>query len=543
MRTCAGLSLWLSICCIVVSSCTRQRDAGKSIFRYNESAGISSLDPAMARNQANMWPVHQLFNTLVELDSQMRIRPSLAKRWELSDDRLQLRFYLRDDVYFHDDPCFPGGKGRKLVAKDVAYSLQRVMDPFTASPGAWIFNDRLDSLQPFLAINDSTLYINLKRPFQPMLQILTMKYCSVIAPESVGMYGKDVGRHPVGTGPFVLTAWHEGEAVILKKNTKYFEKDATGNALPYLDAVFISFAGSKLAEFLEFRQDRLDFLNDLDASIKDEVLMRNGTLKPVWNGKVMLQKGPYLNTEYLGILTEKNIRSDDPLSKLSVRKAIAYAINREKMLIYLRNAIGTAAHSGFVPPGLPSYNPERVKGYRYDPELARTLIREAGYDSKHPMPTIKLITIPNYAALGSFIVNELQQAGIPASVEVVQKSLLLEQMAAGSVSFFRGSWIADYPDAENYLSVFYGSNPAPPNYTRFRDAAFDHLYQTSLAEPNDSIRYGLYQKMDSLVMRSLPVIPLWYDQVLHLVKPGISGFPVNSLNMLELRQVKKNATQ
>lgn len=541
MHTRTGLFCCLLICGMAVASCTRQRDDGYNIFRYNESAGVSSLDPAMARNQANMWPVHQLFNTLVELDSQMQIKPSLAKRWELSEDQLQLRFYLRDDVYFHDDPCFPESKGRKLTARDVAFSLQRIIDPLTASPGAWIFNDRLDSLRAFHAFNDSTLHINLKRPFQPMLQILTMKYCSVIAPEAASKYGKDFGRHPVGTGPFALKDWYEGEAILLKKNHRYFERDNKGRTLPYLDGVYISFAGSKLAEFLEFRQDRLDFLNDLDASIKDEIMTRSGTLKPTWNGKLILQKGPYLNTEYLGILTEKHIRKEDPLSKLAVRQAIAYAINREKMLVYLRNAIGTAAHSGFVPPGLPSYNPARVMGYRYNPELARRLIREAGYGPNQPMPRIKLITIPNYAALGSFIVNELQQAGIPAEVEVVQKSLLLEQMAAGSVSFFRGSWIADYPDAENYLSVFYGSNPAPPNYTRFHNTQFDSWYKTSLTEPNDSTRYHLYQQMDSLIMQTLPVIPLWYDQVLHLVKPGISGFPVNSLNMLELRQLKKNS--
>ncbi|HRF26879.1 MAG TPA: ABC transporter substrate-binding protein, partial [Ferruginibacter sp.] len=129
MHTRAGLFCCLLICGMAVASCTRQRDDGHNIFRYNESAGVSSLDPAMARNQANMWPVHQLFNTLVELDSQMQIKPSLAKRWELSEDQLQLRFYLRDDVFFHDDPCFPDAKGRKMTAQDVAFSLQRIIDP------------------------------------------------------------------------------------------------------------------------------------------------------------------------------------------------------------------------------------------------------------------------------------------------------------------------------------------------------------------------------------------------------------------------------
>ena len=188
---------------------------------------------------------------------------------------------------------------------------------------------------------------------------------------------------------------------------------------------------------------------------------------------------------------------------------------------------------------MPSYDPGKVKGYSYDPAKAKQLLSEAGYTSGAEMPTIKLLTIPNYANLATYIANELKQVGINIQVEVVQKSLLLEQTSKSQTLFFRGSWIADYPDAENYLSVFYSRNPAPPNYTRFRNADYDALYERSLNEINDSIRYDIYRQMDRIIINEAPVVPLWYDMVLHLVHTNIKDFYPNSLNMLEVRKVRK----
>lgn len=209
-------------------------------------------------------------------------------------------------------------------------------------------------------------------------------------------------------------------------------------------------------------------------------------------------------------------------------------------MLYLRNSIGTAAQSGFVPQGLPSFNADEVKGYHYNPAKALELLAEAGFPQGRGLPQIKLLTIPLYANLATYVANELKQIGIPIQVEAIQKSLLLEQTAKSQALFFRGSWIADYPDAENYLSVFYGKNPAPPNYTRYKNAAFDRLYEQALKEENDSLRYALYRQMDKMIVEDAPVVPFWYDMVIHLVHNNISGFEPNSLNMLELRYTKKD---
>ena len=139
---------------------------------------------------------------------------------------------------------------------------------------------------------------------------------------------------------------------------------------------------------------------------------------------------------------------------------------------------------------------------------------------------------------GSFIAKQLEEIGLKIQVEVVPKSLLLEQTAKSQALFFRGSWIADYPDAENYLSVFYGKNPAPPNYTRYNNPRFNQLYDEAMLAETDSARYRLYQQMDRLIIEDAPVVPLWYDQVIHMVNPRVQHFYPNSLNLLELRQVK-----
>ncbi len=486
-----------------------------------------------------MWAIHQLYNTLVEVDENMQLKPSLAKSWEIAADNITFIFHLRTDVFFNDDISFANGNGRRLNAADVLYSFKRIVDKNIASPGAWIFNNRVDTINGFVAINDSTFQLKLIRPFQPILGILSMQYCSVVAKEAVEKYAADFRRHPVGSGAFSMVAWEEGQALVLKKNEHYFEKDSAGNSLPYIDGIKVSFFDSKATEFLEFEQGRLDFINDIETSFKDEVLTKTGQLKKQWEGRLILQKHPYLNIEYLGILVDgqNELVKSSPLRLQKIRQAINYGFDKRKMMLYLRNSIGTAAESGFVPQGFPSFDTTAVIGYRYDPQKAKQLLAEAGYSSGKNLPVIKLLTIPVYADLAGYIANELKQIGITVQVEAIQKSLLLEQTSKSQALFFRGSWIADYPDAENYLSVFYGKNPAPPNYTRYNNPAYNALYEKAIAEKNDSLRYKLYQQMDRLIINDAPVVPLWYDMAIHLVHTNIKQFYPNSLNLLELRRV------
>ena len=521
-------------------ACYNKKSHESNIFHYNEFNGISSLDPAFAKSQSIMWSSHQLFNTLVEIDDSLHIVPSIAKNWDISDDKTIYTFHLRNDVFFHNDAAFPNKKGRKLVAEDVVYSLGRILDRQVASPGSWIFNRKVDSIQPFKAIDDSTFQLKLSRPYNPILGIISMQYCSIVPKEAVEKYGTDFRRHPVGSGPFQFVNWEEGQALILKRNDNYFEKDSAGVRLPYVEGLNISFYDSKATEFLLFRQKQLEFINDIEASFKDEILTKKGTLRKDWENKIELQVNPYLNVEYLGILVDSTsaLMKNSPMLLRKVRQAINYGFDRRKMVLYLRNSLGTPAESGFVPMGLPSFDSSVVKGYNYNPAKSKQLLKEAGFPDGKGLPPIKLLTIPIYADMANFIAKQLEESGIPVQVDVIQKSLLLQMTSNSKALFFRGSWIADYPDAENYLSVFYSKNPAPPNYTRYKSAAFDEVFEKAITETNDSVRYKLYQQADQIMLNDAPVVPLWYDKVVRLVQNNVTGFPPNALNLLELRRVK-----
>ena len=533
---------WIIII-LVISSCSSSNDHGQDarVFRYNESKGITTLDPAYARNQTIIWPVSQVFNGLVQLDNDLNVEPCIAHRWSVSEDGTEYTFWLRKDVLFHVSPFFEEHL-RQVNAQDFVYSFERILDPEIASPGSWIF-DFVDPDSSFTAINDTVLRIRLSAPFPPFLSILAMPYCSVVPEEVVEHPEADFAHQPVGTGPFRFRSWSVDEKLILLKNPDYFEVDDTGQQLPYLEAVSISFIKDKQSEFLEFLKGNLDFLSGVHPAYKDELLTRSGTLNPKYRKKIRLITMPYLNTEYLGILQEPAEGDNHILLDRRIRMAINYGFDREKMMKYLRNNLGYAATAGMIPPGLPGHLAEG-SGYTYQPDRARELIREAGFTGSERVPSILLTTTSDYLDLCEYIQFELGKIGLDIEIIVSTGGAFRNMVANGNLQFFRGSWIADYADAENYMALFYSGNFAPegPNYTRFSSEKFDMLYAQAIREINNTKRYSLYRQMDSIVMANAPVVPLYYDKVVRFTPFEIEGFAPNPMNNLVLKTVRKTGT-
>ncbi len=515
----------------------------KTIFNINLDQGLTSLDPAFARNQNVLWMCNQIFSSLVQIDDSLNIKPSVAKSWEISENGKTYTFHLRDDVFFHDDELFKDGKGRKAVANDFKYSFSRIIDPKMISSGAWIFNDKVNGKEDFLAPNDSTFIIKLNKPFPPFLSMLSAQYCSVVPHEVADKYGKEFRTHPIGTGPFKFKYWKESEVLVLLKNENYFEKDSKGIRLPYLDAVKATFIPDKQTAFMEFLKKDLDYFNSIDGSYRDDILTKSGNMTLRYKDKFQLVKGPYLNTEYLGMLVDSSLAivKNSPIKYKKVRQAINYAINKERLVKYLRNSIGIAGTAGFIPAGMPGFDAKAVKGYDYNPEKAKQLLKEAGFPNGNGMKELTLSTTTTYKDLIEFIQGELSSVGIKSKIEVNQSASLRETIAKRQTNFFRGSWIADYADGEIYMSMFYSKNYVPigPNYTSFNNPKFDKLYEQLNYIKDDKERFKLYQKMDQLVMDEAPVVVLFYDQSVNLFQNNISGLGHNAQNLLVLKYVKK----
>lgn len=548
--------LLLGIGLSVTGACDSGQESAEQarrVFRYNQSEELTSLDPALARNQANIWATTQLYNGLVELDSTLHVAPALARSWTLTPDSRVYTFRLRPGVRFHDDPCFAGGRGRPLRASDVVYSFRRLLDPVTASTGGWIFRGKvlsdsagvpLDSA--FVAPDDSTVIVRLRQPFAAFLGLLSMPYAFVVPPEAVRAYGRDLGQHPVGTGPFRFRRWDENTALVLHRNPDYWRRDARNRPLPYLDAVQVSFIQDKKTEFLTFLQGRLDFMSGIRQASRDLVLRPDGTLRPDFAGRFRVEKIPYLNTEYLGFQLDSTSLREAPtpaVRDVRVRQALNYAIDKRQYVRFLLNSVGRPGTSGMVPPALGSFDEKAVPGYSYNPARARALLREAGYGPGQRQLTLTLNTVAEKKEQAEFLQQQWAAVGARVKLDLNQAPAHQELVDNGRAALWTKSWLGDYPDPENYLALFYSPNfsPAGPNKTHFRSAAYDRLYDQALREPAEDKRRLLYQELERLMLAQCPVIVLFYDEVVRLTQPNLHGLRADPMNQLRLERVWKTA--
>lgn len=516
---------------LVFNNCKNQNTIEEHIiFRYNEYRNVTSLDPAFSRNPQNIWPVNQLFNGLVQLDNNLVVQPEIAHSWEILEGGLEYVFHLREDVFFHSSPLFGPNQTRRVVAQDFVYSFNRLTDSTVASPGSWV----MQQVASYKAVDKNTLLIRLKNPFPAFLGLLTMRYCSVVPEEVVSYYGNSFRSNPIGTGPFYFKKWEENVKLVLRKNVHYFEKDKFGEQLPYLEAIAIQFIPDIQSEFMLFLQGKLDFINSLDASYKDELLTPEGLLQSKYKDRINLLNGPYLNTEYIGIYLDG---SNPALQSPLIREALNIGFDRKQMIAYLRNNIGYPANKGFIPKGLSGSS---TQAFDYNPNRARALVNQ--FVETHQIePKVTLATDANYLDLCEYFQRELQKIGVTIAIDLMPTATLRLAKSSGKLELFRASWIADYPDAENYLSLFYSPNFSPqgPNYTHFKKESFDLLYNKALNTTNKNERESIYREMDQIAMDEYPIIPLYYDQVIRFVQKNVEGMEINPINLLKLKTVKK----
>ena len=521
---------FILLVCSVVACTSDTSDV--NVFIYNQHNSITSLDPAFAKSQNNIWAAHHIFSTLVQLDSDLTIQPSIAKSWEVDSAALNYTFHLRDDVMFHDNECLDY-EHRVVKAEDVAYSLSRLRDTILNAPGSWIFDNKLAD-PPFSIIDDTSLVVHLSQPFAPFLSLLTMQYCSIIPRECVEHFGAEFYRNPVGTGPFEFKRWDMSQGLFLLRNDRFFEwRDSS--VFSNLDGVRTTFIGERSIAFLELINDRIDFFSGLESGYINTALSPSGELREKYD-QVNLVKAPFLNFEYLG-MNPKAPGAHPLLKELGFRQALNYAIDRELMLNSLRNGVGRPADAGVITRGLPAYNPDLVKGYRHDLEKARELIGQ--FDKGKLEVPLVIHTTKDYLDLTTYIAKQWEYLGLAIEIEVMESAALRSAMRQGQIPMFRASWIADYPDGESFLSMFYGRNPAPPNYTHYQRDEYDELYESALGIADPFLKVEAYQELDRMIVHDAPVIFLFYDEAAIFIDKNVEGFEPNALNLLSVKNLRK----
>jgi len=534
------------------------------IFRVNESAELRSLDPVRIQDVTSSHIAEQIYDNLVTLDENLSIELGLAYKWSVSDDGMLYTYHLRSGVYFHDNKCFPNGKGRIMNARDFKYSLTRVCDPRTGSLNYEYFKNKISGSKEYyesieeavtnktepkikevtglIVKDDSTFQIQLEKPFAPFEFMVTLSSCAVIPHEAVELYGKDFFQNPVGTGPFVFQYWRPDRDLLMTRNPRYWKYDESGNQLPYLHAVRFSFLKDEKTQLLEFKDGNLEESYRIPSEFfLGMVDVQKQRLKGSYE-QFTLHSVSSLATQYYGMMV-----TSKELQDKRVRQAISYAVDRDRIIRYVLQgqAAGPGKH-GLVPPSMPEYFADSIQGFSFNLEKARSLMSEAGFPFGKGFPVLTLQL--NAGGGRNLLVAEAVQGmlqenlGITVELKQVEFAKHLEEVDNGRSAFYRLGWVADYPDPESFLNLLYGKlvpdkGISPVNSVRYKNPEFDVVYEKALLTTNTKDRMALYRKAEQIAINDAPMLIIFYDQDYRLVQPYVENYKNNSMDKRRYKYV------
>jgi len=533
----------------------REGKGGKKLggtFHFNETADIRSLDPVQMNDQSSVQVGENVYDRLLEFDEGLNLIPGLSALPEISDGGLTYTFHLRTDAYFHDDPCFPGGKGRKFVASDVVYCYTRALDRTTntgAEPyfkyikggPAYYESNKLPpgGLSGLQAPNDSTVVITLEKPFSPFLNYPAVGFGFIYPHEAVEHYKRDFVFHPVGTGAFKFVDYKQAQYCKLVRNERYWKMDSAGNQLPYIDTLQVTFILDNKVELQQFEAKALDHVYRIPNEFFQDVVDEHKELKGNWK-KYHLVHVPALAVQFYGFNTQSPV-----VSNRHLRRAISFAIDRDKIIKYILKgqAAGPGVH-GIVPPSMPGYPSDRVHGFSFNPDSALAELALAKKELGGDIPDITL-----YLNAGGGRNTEVAEAiqsqlkenlGLNIQLQMLEFSQLTPRVDDGKAPFFRLGWIADYPNPENFLNLLYGksipaSGPSTINSTRFKNSEFDRLFEAALSEVDRTKTNQLFADAENLAIQDAPMVCLYYDEDYHLLQPNVHDFPANAMFQLDMK--------
>jgi peptide/nickel transport system substrate-binding protein len=486
--------------------------------------------------------------------------PCLAERWERNADATQWTFYLRKGVMFHINDCFGGGT-REFNAHDVKYCFDKLCSPSELNKQFEItFKNRVvganehyklieqgntlpDGVSGIKVLDNYKLQIDLLNPFAGFLNILVTPGCFIYPHEAIEKYGAAIKTQCVGTGPFMLDSIAENKWVSYKRNENYWGKDEFGNKLPYLDKLMISFIADKEKEMKAFRNDSLDMVFQIAASLTTSLLEEIEHF-PKNKPPFILQVTPAMATFYYGFQNEGEV-----FQNKNVRLAFNYAIDREYLVNKILNGDGIPANYGIVPPSLKNYDSQSLRGFSFDVAKAKQLLKEAGYPDGRGFPQIGILLNiggnPRNVLIAEAIIKMLNEnLNLNLKINMLPYKEYLAAMENGTADLWKTGWFADYPDPESFLNLLYSKNAADKpneksylNYMRFKSKKFDEYFLAAMQEPDSKRRMDKYLQADQVAIDEAAVLPIFYDENYRLVKPYVQNFPANGMEQRDFSTV------
>ena len=530
-------------------------------LKLNEVEYFKTLYPLNITEVTGHRTITQIYEGLVGfVQKDLSIEPVLAESWEISEDGKTYTFNIRKGVKFHDDDCFPNGKGREVTAHDFKYCFDRVcyynpsdnqgykfaidvikggQEYFDATKAG---NVDPNGVSGVTVVDDYTLQIELIKPFSAFLSRLALPWSNVYPKEAVDKYGSEMRTHTVGTGPFTIKALKEDQVIFLEKNKNYWGKDEFGNQLPYLDLVKISFINDNKKQLEQFEKGELDMVYRIPLEAKDNIVDIDDNLLGKYQ-QYQLQARPVLALQYYGFL---NL---DPVFKSKeVRQAFCYAIDRQKICDFTLKGTGFPANYGMVPPGTGNYDATKVNGYTFNPERAQDLMAQAGYKNGEGFPSLTLQINSGGKRNESVAeaVEKMLEENLNIDIEIARMPFAqhTEAVSTAKFQFWRLGWVADYPDPENFLFLFDGKWFEPDlsvktyiNSFRYKSEEFDNYYYQALATTDEDERNTLYAKADQVAVDDAVCMPIFYDKDYRLVQPDVKNFYQNAMEYRNAKDV------
>ena len=533
-------------------------------FNLSESENVQSLFPPSIVDRFSYRTASQVYEGLFRFDvHSLEVIKSLAQSYDLDSSGTIYTIKLKPEVYFHDDACFEGGKGRELVAEDIKYCFSQLCTPNALNQNTHLLKGILKGSEAYFqaaangkqpgkdlegikVLDKYTVQFILEKPNSLFLYNLARAGTLIYPREAFEKYKDQMRIKTVGTGPFYLATVSEGDAFFFKRHPRYHGTDSLGNRLPFLDALNLRFINTKVSELSEFRKGGLDMVYRIPTESIIQISEEMGkTAKQGEYANYELQRSPEMLTHCLVFQTREGVFKNENL-----RKAFAYAIDRKKILDLVLNGEGNApGEHGITPIDVfRNYDAKKVQGYTQNQDSAIYYLRKAGYTTASAFPKITM-EFNKEGGRNSFVAVEIQkQIKDMLNIDIELFPLTLGQSVdnaeSGNFQLLWLSWLAYYPNPENFLEQFYGKSVPEgnnvrsfPNISRYKNPAFDQLYEKAINAKSVTEANHYFLQAESLMMQDSPALILWYDEGYRLVQSYVKNFPTNSLQYRDFSQV------